>query len=768
MPGGRVSSAADIVASLRAPRTIQLDSTVCKRGIDNYHIDVQLDPDLILHARQVIEDMVKRAVAGKRPSSTPAELAALSKSYEDTVRTSLHRTKTDLQQTQVAILHFAIVKFVLREVRNQLDAVLKQTEETLSQQQYSGSRSLLVTQERFAWLRSHYARFAYRVGRAVLKHLHREENNQIRQLREHFLGDVLPELANILFNPMLAALNPLEPDLLVENYALWPMGGKEFTDANSRFEGLIAERIPDLKVAPLKSIEKLQSAQTEIYDELGGLFAVQDLLGPSVDQRETVSESFSWLEHPGNLRYLFDASVHEDSLNQIDGIRAQWSFKADIKKLAKLGIEARKQLASDTAMKEIVAGYVLREDWHPAYDEFLEVDVACSYLAGNDTKKILARIDQSREGGIGFVRKLEEWEEQAAKALKQNYDELSLRVLADLSRFRLHLYYCRFAHRIFNRLNLVTEPEQIQLSLAGGHLYQLLNELEETSKPSEPVIVHHTILKADVRGSTTVTQELIKQNLNPAAYFSTRFFGPITELLGVYGAVKVFIEGDAVILGIVEHDNAPDQWYSVARACGVAKEMLDIVNSKNTNSAQSGLPMLEIGIGVCYADERPLFLFDEDRPIMISPAIGSADRLSSCSRKLRQVFSSHEFNVEVLSVKEEGEHNAEKGESHLRYNVNGILLANEAFRKLMSEISLKKIKVRVGDGVETMFVGRFPDVRGKDRDLVIREALIGTWQDDQVSPGIEGGPCFYEVLPNSKRASQVLELVRSQSGGALE
>jgi len=43
----------------------------------------------------------------------------------------------------------------------------------------------------------------------------------------------------------------------------------------------------------------------------------------------------------------------------------------------------------------------------------------------------------------------------------------------------------------------------------------------------------------------------------------------------------------------------------------MAKEMIDIVTSKNANSKQMGLPSLEIGIGICYLNDGPLFLLDD-------------------------------------------------------------------------------------------------------------------------------------------------------------
>lgn len=255
---------------------------------------------------------------------------------------------------------------------------------------------------------------------------------------------------------------------------------------------------------------------------------------------------------------------------------------------------------------------------------------------------------------------------------------------------------------------------------------------------------------------------MINRDLNPASYLSLRFFSPINERLSVYGAVKVFIEGDAVILGFYEYEGHPAEWYSVARACGMTKEMIDIVNLRNTDSRKTGLPTLEIGIGICYADERPLFLFDEDHPIMISSAIGDSDRMSSCSWKLRGSFESGNFNVEVLEMDEGDRQRGEKGQDYLRYNVNVILLDDAAFAKLQSEVSLTRIKIKLGEHSEAFYIGRFPDVTGGERDLMIRDGAVGVWKDNAVSRGGDNSERFYEVLPNSKFASQVLELANKQ------
>ncbi|MBL4679382.1 MAG: hypothetical protein JKY88_01515, partial [Pseudomonadales bacterium] len=244
----------------------------------------------------------------------------------------------------------------------------------------------------------------------------------------------------------------------------------------------------------------------------------------------------------------------------------------------------------------------------------------------------------------------------------------------------------------------------------------------------DPEVIHHVIIKADIRGSTKVISELLNKGLNPASYFSMRFFDPLTLLLEKYGAVKVFIEGDAIILCIYEKSDEPHQWYSVARACGIAKDIIDLVNSKNSHSKQTGLPKLEVGIGISFCTEKPLFLFDDEKPIMISPAIGKADRLSSCSWKLRETYSQGMFNVEVLEIAGNDKSRGEKGQNKICYNVNGILIDDESFKKLKSEVVMKKLNIKVNEQTQTLYVTKFPDVVGKERELVIREGKIYLWE----------------------------------------
>lgn len=757
-----ITSIEDIVSQIKDPLDISLDCSAVEKGIDNYHVDVEVSPAFMRRVREAVQLNLKLLVSSKPVISGNAEIMQeIRDAYTDLIKVTLHRCKTDLNPEQVSILQFGIVKFVIQEVLDALRVHSEKLEETLDRQKYVGSRSLLVTQEKMTWFRKHVSEFQFRIVQLFLRQFKREENNQLKPLRAQFVGGFM-EAGAVLCNPLLYARTPKEMVLLVDYYAIWPGHGAGFDALNDVLEAGFRKAFASQTFAPLRNATELTSAQSEVYDELGGLFASQAILGPAEDQKEIVQENLSWLEYPDNARLLFDKKVLEGHLSQKGlGLSSGWRLKSDIKKLHKIAKGLRKALGDNKAIRPLVVSYILRERVTQADLDLIDLEDILGFVSGVESKQIRDLVDGTGEGGLALQAKLEKCKVEFEKMMQEPEDGLTVRLLTDYCRYRLHLKYYRFAHRMFNRISVISEPEKIHLAKAGGNLYRLLSsaEMKGADSSEQPEVVHHTILKADVRGSTKVTEELTKRGLNPASYFSLRFFNPITERLAAYGAVKVFIEGDAVILGVFEYSNAPDEWFSVSRACGMAKEVIDIVTSKNADSKQTDLPTLEIGIGICYQNDRPLFLFDDKRPIMISSAIGNADRMASCSWRLREDHDSGNFNVDAYLLDASEGLKGEKGQKVLRYNVNGIVIDDAAFEKLQAEVHFRHLKAKSGVVEESFFVGQYPDVAGKQRNIVVRQGRVGRWKDDAVVAGARTSQFFYEVLPNSKFASRIVGLV---------
>ena len=195
---------------------------------------------------------------------------------------------------------------------------------------------------------------------------------------------------------------------------------------------------------------------------------------------------------------------------------------------------------SEDDRKQAIVSYLLRGEWSIADEDLIKLPIACAYVTSNDTKKLLTRIDRTQEGAIALIKRLDGLVEDVDRQFKEELDEIFPRLLADLGRYRLHLKYFRFAHRVLNRISVIIEPDEMQLARVGGRLYELLSEEEnKLLESSGPEVIHHCILKADVRGSTKVTEELSNQDLNPVTYFSLRFSNPTTDILLTYGASTV-------------------------------------------------------------------------------------------------------------------------------------------------------------------------------------------------------------------------------------
>jgi class 3 adenylate cyclase len=276
--------------------------------------------------------------------------------------------------------------------------------------------------------------------------------------------------------------------------------------------------------------------------------------------------------------------------------------------------------------------------------------------------------------------------------------------------------------QVLESVNVVNSARLRELSEINGTLYEFL--LPEEQKPAEERVKGHVVIKADIRDSTFLTRSLLERGLNPASFFGLNFFEPVNKLLPKYGAEKVFIEGDAVILTLLENEG--QRGFGVARTCVLAREMLNIVRAYNRASTESGLPPLEIGIGIAYQSSAPLYLMDGAHRIMISEALNLSDRLSSCHKRARRHVKENNPYFNVFLFQTADDEAAAAGEDFLlTYNVGGIHLPLAAFDKLRSEISLEEFQMELpmpwGLDSVRLFRGLVPVSTGVFHPILVRE-----------------------------------------------
>jgi hypothetical protein len=307
-------------------------------------------------------------------------------------------------------------------------------------------------------------------------------------------------------------------------------------------------------------------------------------------------------------------------------------------------------------------------------------------------------------------------------------------------------------------------------------LYEFLPP--EDQKPAGDRVVHHAILKADVRDSSRLTRSLMEKGMNAASYFSLNFYDPVNKLLAKYGATKVFLEGDAIIVALLEREG--EALLSVGRACVLACEIVGLLREYNELLERSGLPQMEVGLGIAYQDSPPLYLMDGERRIMISDAINESDRLSSCSKRVRKKLAPDAgvFQVYSVQIGDGGNNNdganaaTEAEEMRLNYNMGGICLSEEAFCKLQQEISMAAWTPDASESGFTgpgftgpgftgpgftgpwideqreFFVGTVPVANGTFRKIAIRKNRIAQVDVRDLSILHWTDRCYYEVCAN--------------------
>jgi hypothetical protein len=332
---------------------------------------------------------------------------------------------------------------------------------------------------------------------------------------------------------------------------------------------------------------------------------------------------------------------------------------------------------------------------------------------------------------------------QASSALQA---KIAARFLRDFLCFYRDLRRLDVLNRAVEKINLISSERLSELSKLNGTLYEFVLPEEKKADNEKPVL-RHVILKADIRDSSRVTRSLLERGMNPASYFSLNFYDPVNKLLAKYGARKVFVEGDAIILAILEREN--EAGLAVSRACVLAREVMEIVGGYNHLLQRAGLPALELGIGISYQDSAPTYLLDGEHRIMISDALNESDRLSGCDKRMRKAMTGMAVPFNIYEFRS----SASAEQDSMKYNVDGIRMSEGSFNRLRNEISLLTCAPdfpRLWGSEETSFHSGLVPV-GSDifRRIVVRSSRIPMVETSTFNLTCWTDAKIYEVCVNS-------------------
>jgi class 3 adenylate cyclase len=665
-------------------------------GIDNLRPDVYLSPKFARIARGHLANLIEQhgdvQQLGRPPQSKPFGYSPYGRAHilgEPLPQAEVDpaQFKYSLGELQLAALRRAreaddmqldllcrvgIIKFLRTELVQQFNGVMERCRENLKKRSESRNLELqqMVLRDRFLRFQVSKRQVLRRVSQDVLATLNEVERESLASTRRALFGDHEDPGYEILHNRLLFADSNQDPFIRAEQYALFGNFDRD------------PDRFDHIAVMAKGFLKSLGLAHNDVQAE----------------EQLNVPDNAKMLMYSG----LVDESPRGKAQRTLTAAWMEMLEGAGVMDYAVAAYEAVPILADYGA---VVSPQQLK----------------CALIQKNE----LRRVEEVLETYERYpLDKLDTAVQRVHSAGRTDRMRYAARYLIDISRFHRDLRKMQVLERTLEAINLLNNERLRDLSKINETLYEFLMPEEEA--PVEERVSHHVILKADVRDSTKLTRSMLERDLNPASFFSLNFFEPVNTLLPHYGAEKVFVEGDAVILSLMEYEGK--RAYSVARCCVLASAMLNIVSAYNAVSLKNGLPPLEIGIGVTCQSSAPLYLMDGAHRIMISDALNLSDRLSSCHKRARAWLKDRDliFNVFVFQMGDEQQLAAGSPEDlHLNYNVGGIHMPAAAFAKMREEISMQEHTVELPSpwGAEQvkLYRGLVPVSPGVFRPILVRE-----------------------------------------------
>jgi hypothetical protein len=713
-------------------------------GVDNLRYDVFLSPrltgDLSFHlARYIrrfgeVESLFEMdtpsapqtkfirssADAPKLQKADPADVKTLLVSIHLAI---LNRAKAEGNPSIDVLGRLAVFKFIRTELQTQFALILEQCRTKAKSLEGVRPLKMMQTQERVSHFQVHKRIILRRAGQELFRLIYEIEKETLSRTRSSLLGELPADCYRLFVNPLILTEDGRDDYLCAERYYMFGNFAKD------------PDRFPMLRQLAL-----------DFLRELGYGEAIDD---EHLEQALNVAENAVALVGHGNGEDLTAEDRHRASRLDV------WT----------------RMLQRENILAHVVASYEavpLLAEYAPRVNPQQIKNALIFREEEARVEKIIteSRLDSDRLfAAIGRV----------ASCRSSERNRFAARLLYDLFSYHRDLRGLETLSAGFDSINLVNDEKVRKLSSLNGMLYEFLPP--EDQKPAEDRVVHHVILKADVRDSSRLTKSLMEKGMNAASYFSLNFYDPVNKLLAKYGATKVFLEGDAIIVALLEREG--ETMIGVGRTCVLAWEIVNLLREYNELLGRSGLPQMEVGLGVAYQDSPPLYLMDGEHRIMISDAINESDRLSSCSKQVRKKLAPDAGIFQVYSVliggdsthgNESSTGEAGAADMRLNYNVGGICLSEAAFCKLQQEISLAPWEANAElnltspwiDGQCEFFVGTVPIANGAFRKIAIRKNRIAQvdvrdlsilhWTDNYYYE-VCANPAVYAALPREKSAS---------------
>ena len=792
-------------------------------GVDNIHHDVFLSPKFVQVARDYLFDLIRQNTSGTYLSgiefrnAKPVDSTHFRKLLTEILQNSIAKAKQQKNIEIDLLFRLAIMKFLTAELVSQFGNVILDVKEYIRKrgEYFERSQQAHVIKARLSEMQSARRDVLRIIGQLVGQILIDIEENQIGKVRRALFGEDYPYY-EMLKNRLVFLDGGRDDFYFLEHYVLLGNYAKDpdrLEAMDAVFQDFLKEAglrvAPDS--APVKGAEEYRTLFAEaerMRGEISGLEDQRDTLRKKLEKGDGLLNKFLASADPAEVKASladvenrlrhFQKQLEEmgprldrakkqaefvqkdyegklgDYLNEPENARRLFDVtnasESERPSRAKLLGQLTTRLEQLELIPHLMASYEIR----PIASDFcppVHLQQLRKALVSKDEAKRVEEILKQVPARRLTMKPLEELSRRIRKYSREETQAAVLRFAIDFLRLRRDLRDAEHLAACMERINLVSAEKIRELSRLNNRLYECL--LKEEVRGEHDQVVSHVIIKADVRGSTKMTQDLLAKGLSPASHFSLNLHEPVKKLLDRYAAKKVFIEGDAIILAIFETEATQGDARPVAKACALSKQILAVCNSYNDGTATNHLPPLELGIGIAFQGSAPTYWVDGESRIMISKALNHSDRLSGCAKLAKRMLAGQKthFSVFQFLTTLEGASAEELDEFLVRFNMNGIELNDEGFQKLSEEISLEKLVTNLdmpwGKQEVTLHYGEVPMGESVEllvvRDGMARELLpdgkIGKPSDHHYYE-VCTSPAIYDLAAALKR-TQALDTVRA-------
>src|SRR6202451_2795868 len=551
---------------------IQLSSLTL--GVDNIHYDVFLSPRFVDFTRKYLLDLVRQKINislfyGKdRKQSGAPEHGAFRKLLTEVLQASLTRAKFQ-QSIETDILHqLALVKHLTSELASQFSSILVECKDWIRSrgELFEHSEQAHVMRAKIAEIQADKKNTYREVGDTLCRIWREVEEGTLSKSRRALFGEDFHETYELLQNRFLFVDGGNDDHRFLEHYVLMA----NFVNDPDRFEifdGLLLDLVRDLILTGDSSedfskarktherlLEQARTLRSEMahieeeQEELAGrsgeggdgfpwLFKRKGTSAESHGEHAKLHEKSFSLEtklaelgsqiEAAKQRMNFLTEEHRnrlgDYLNQPENARRLFDSQAPGGK-GEASAATRAQLLQEWVHRleerdllfHVLASYELRKI-HSDYCPPVHLQALKKALVNREeAKRVEAILEQFPARKISMKR-LDDASRSIRRSTPEEQSSTALQFAKDLMRFRRDRRNYQQVAAWMERINLGRSERARELSRANKSLYEFLHPDE--GRPADDPVINHTVIKADVRGSTGIAKDLLAKGMNPASHF---------------------------------------------------------------------------------------------------------------------------------------------------------------------------------------------------------------------------------------------------------